>query len=521
LVRIGLHIRPLMALGLALLTAAGCQRLPGFDPALAPDSEVGPAAPGGDSSAVDAMVATGTSGAADKLYCPDADRDDWSWSAGCNVADCNETRIFADPDSGWCPQVKDLICQPADLVSAGDFAMLRPDDGLLHVIYIEGPLWTIYPATHGKSFGHMTSPDGVTWQVLPDALTAAPAADWDRDHIWAPCVVRNPADGLYWMFYTGVTTNAATGWHEERIGAATSSNLVDWTRVTVGGCAGIIGPGCLMDADWGWTSWDDPNYWARACRDPFVIADPASGVWYMVYSTSPGPFRWQGIVGLARSNDLVHWEDRGPLAITAGQKAESPVLFRQGGRLHLIWTLGDDGGIGHSTATDFESGDWTAATVIAGSAAGLQVAPEVLDLGDWFLLGYVKETLRDLRFRSLRFFADGTVAELPIAPLDCVWIGAENVHPGALEIANGVDDNCNGLVDEPSGTCPDADGDQFGAPGSPYCSRLEPDCDDSDPDVNPNRPEICGNGRDDDCDGVIDDPERCGQRFPDRIRAIY
>jgi hypothetical protein len=29
------------------------------------------------------------------------------------------------------------------------------------------------------------------------------------------------------------------------------------------------------------------------------------------------------------------------------------------------------------------------------------------------------------------------------------------------------------------------------------------------------------NGVDDDCDGVIDDPDRCNERWPGRIRAIY
>lgn len=485
-------------LPLILLLATGCRRL--TDPALTPEP-AGAVPP-------------------DKSFCLDLDRDDWSQSAGCNIPDCNETLHFADPDTGWCGQVKDLICAPFGNVHAGDFAMLRPDS-LLHVFYIKGPLWVYYPATHGKSFGHEVSRDGVTWQYLGDALTADPASDWDRDHVWAPSVVRNPADGLYWMFYTGVTHNPVTGWHEERIGAATSPDLLTWTRVTGGGCAGITSPGCLLEADWDWSSWDSPNYWARQCRDPFVIADPATGAWYMVYSTAPGPFDWTGVVALARSVDLVHWTDLGPLAVTAGPKAESPILFRQGERLHLMWTLGDDGGIGHSTATGFETHDWTAPTVVAGSAAGLQVAPEVLDMGTWYMLGYVQETLRDLRFRALRFHDDGTVEELPIAPLGCPWVGAENVHPGAVEVANGVDDNCNGLVDEPAGICPDADGDQYGAPGSAFCSRLLTDCDDTDPLVHPGGIEICDNGRDDDCDGVIDDPGKCRPQWPRRYIAVY
>lgn len=510
-------------LAVASCLAPGCLRLAGDLPAgPEPGAAVAPPAAG----AAARLPAPPPEAVPAPTWCPDFDRDDWSQNAGCTLQDCDELRNFADPASGWCPEAADLVCDPPADVLAGDFAMVRTGElgqgGLLHVIYIEGPLWTWFPATHGKSFGHEVSADGVTWQLLPDALTNNPASDWDRDHVWAPSVVFNPADGLWWMFYAGVTTNPVTGLHEERIGAATSPDLVTWQRVTAtGGCDGISSPGCLLDADWDWSAWDQQHNWARQCRDPFVVADPQTGQWYMAYTAAPGPFSWTQVVALARSDDLVNWTDLGPLPFTEAQKAESPVLLVREGRVHLFWTLGDDGGIGHTSASGFEAGDWEAPTTIAGSAAGLQVAPEVIDMGPWLLLGYVKETLRDLRFRALRLHDDGTLEELPIAPLDCEWVGAANVHPGAVEAANGVDDNCNGLVDEPAGPCPDADGDHFGSPGSPNCSRLAWDCDDADPLTYPGAPEVCGNGRDDDCNGLVDDPERCTPRFAGPLRAVY
>lgn len=493
-----------LGLGAVCLGGAGCRLVttPEFPNAIAPPAPLPALEP------------------ADKNACPDRDFDGFSLRAGCGVRDCSDTLDFADPDTGWCAPRPALVCEPAGGWDAADFAIVRRD-GLLHVVYIKGPLWLDYPATHGKSFGHESTLDGLSWQAHGDALAVNPASDWDRNFVWAPSIVFNPADGLYHMFYAGVVVDPATGWHTERIGSATSPDLETWTRVTGGGCAGVVGPGCVMDGDVAWGSWDEPGPWRRQCRDPFVIKDPASAHWYMVWSTAPGPYNGQGVIALARSDDLVHWTDLGPIACTLGTKAESGTLFLHDGRVHLMWTVASNGGIAHSSASGFEAGDWTAPVLIPGNGAVLQVAPEVLDMGGWFLLGWVQEVYRDLRFRYLQMAPDGRAFQRPIAPLDCAWVGADNVHPGAVEVDNGVDDNCNGLVDEGTGPCTDQDGDFYGAAPSIHCSVLRVDCDDTNPDIHPFADEICGNGIDDDCNGVIDDRDICSPRLPPPLRGIY
>lgn len=84
------------------------------------------------------------------------------------------------------------------------------------------------------------------------------------------------------------------------------------------------------------------------------------------------------------------------------------------------------------------------------------------------------------------------------------------IYPGAMEIcADGVDNNCDGAIDsaDPAcgqSQCSDGDGDGYGFPGDPSCAYAEEDCDDSLAGVNPGASENCGNGIDDNCDGLVD-----------------
>ena len=94
--------------------------------------------------------------------------------------------------------------------------------------------------------------------------------------------------------------------------------------------------------------------------------------------------------------------------------------------------------------------------------------------------------------------------------------GNASVHPGAIEVCNGIDDNCNGEADgkdELTHTTfyPDGDGDGYGVNASSIVSCDESldgyvsnddDCDDGNAAIHPGAQERC-NQIDDDCDGEV------------------
>ncbi len=96
--------------------------------------------------------------------------------------------------------------------------------------------------------------------------------------------------------------------------------------------------------------------------------------------------------------------------------------------------------------------------------------------------------------------------------------GDDHVRPGAPETCNGDDDDCDGFSDEDAIDAVeyyvDADADGYGNAAEPRMECTQPagtvvnddDCDDARANVSPGDPELPGNGRDDDCDGSVDEP---------------
>jgi hypothetical protein len=219
-----------------------------------------------------------------------------------------------------------------------DHAWVRGPDGRYHLFFQnEGH-------GGGSDIEHYVSTDLQSLDYVGVALRRS-AGGWDRSALWAPHVVAH--DGTYWMFYTG-TTGTSTPDHEERIGLARSTDLVQWTRVAVNRCPGTTGDGCVYDCNEDWTTAGRPPVdYNRQCRDPFVVWDAAARRW-VLFATAKSTNGF-AVVTVAYASDLEGWRGAGYVdatrllasgtgAQTTGGQAENPAVVTHAGTHYLLFT---------------------------------------------------------------------------------------------------------------------------------------------------------------------------------------
>lgn len=186
------------------------------------------------------------------------------------------------------------------------------------------------------SVGHAVSSDLTTWTLVPDAIVPADAPRWDDLAIWTGSVVRDDA-GTWRMFYTALSR--ADDGTVQRIGMATSSDLISWTTADAP----------LVVADPRWYVSGDAAEAVVPWRDPWVWRDPDAGGWSMLITAqsveSEAPADDRGVLAYASSTDLTHWHV-GPPATRPGSgfsQLEVPQTAVVDDRVVLVFScLGDD-----------------------------------------------------------------------------------------------------------------------------------------------------------------------------------
>ena len=182
------------------------------------------------------------------------------------------------------------------------------DDGRsYHLYFLKAPRHIGHPDQRhwNASIGHATSPDLADWTVVSDAITPSGGPAFDDIATWTGSVVRG-RDGTWFMFYTGV--GPADRAPRQRIGLATSADLHHWSKH----------PGSpVLESDSRWYErLPDALQPDEAWRDPWVLADPDGDGWHMLVTARAcdGPADQRGVIGHARSDDLIHWQAQPPLS---------------------------------------------------------------------------------------------------------------------------------------------------------------------------------------------------------------
>jgi hypothetical protein len=215
------------------------------------------------------------------------------------------------------------------------------------VFWYEGFYYLIANYIPGeKYFAYGRSSDFCNWEDLTPVLADRELNGWDRIAVWAPFVVEE--DGVYYLFYTGVSTGMT-----QSIMLATSTNPADPQSWQV--------QGMVFQPDHPGMVWEAGS-WAN-CRDPFVIE--IEDVYYLYYA---GRDLDGGIVGFASSPSLLGpWLDWGRIItpLPTGAIPESSTLIHLNQTYYLFYNhtgrgevvrLGGSPAGPWTTPTDFSPG---------------------------------------------------------------------------------------------------------------------------------------------------------------------
>lgn len=208
------------------------------------------------------------------------------------------------------------------------------DDGRRHhLFFLRAPATPDRPQLRhtGARIGHAVSDDLTAWEDLGIALAPTREGGWDDLALWTGSVVRGD-DGRWRMFYTAIATEGH-GIRDQRLGLAESDDLVAWRRT---GDRPLLDPDPRM-----YRTLDEDPRRSETWRDPYVFRDPDGDGWHMLVTARvrTAPRNEDGVLGHARSADLVHWELGPPVTEPAGfGQLEVPQIREVDGRWLLVFT---------------------------------------------------------------------------------------------------------------------------------------------------------------------------------------
>jgi beta-fructofuranosidase len=280
-----------------------------------------------------------------------------------------------------------------------DFWFVKNNENY-HVFYLQAPKSLEQESLRhwNTSIGHAVSQDLKSWSVLPDALYPSnKEGAFDDYTTWTGSIIRT--NDQWFMFYTGGSKQESG--LVQRIGYATSKDLVNWTK----------NPGNpVIEADPTWYELLDRDIWHdQAWRDPWIFQHPETGKFhaFITARVNHGAADSRGVIGHAFSDDLDKWEVLPPLT-EPGKfgHMEVPQLVLINQRYYLffsvqdsmyskkhLWTLGDRPWYGsHYLVSDYPLGpfDYLSDEFLVGDQTGTLYSSKILQDSnqEWVLLAF-------------------------------------------------------------------------------------------------------------------------------------
>jgi hypothetical protein len=261
------------------------------------------------------------------------------------------------------PPLHGYTIQPKDFAFARGFVDVPSSQFALHFFYIRHNYWyhpplpaPQHPELDEKNIGHIWTTDFESWYG-PDGLNkpdtvalAVRPGKFDEFHVWAPTIVQHGPD--FWMFYTGVRNEG--GKQHQRIGRATSTDLVTWTPAD---------DPVLTAPEIPWAKKDPagpPYNGAQQLRDPFVMRDPVNpGQWLMYFVAEDSIWAPKMAVGVARSTNLLDWQPlpdpfrstERPTFQGTTTLVESPHIFSRHGQWWMAFPVDNPNQVFFETST--------------------------------------------------------------------------------------------------------------------------------------------------------------------------
>jgi hypothetical protein len=238
--------------------------------------------------------------------------------------------IALKPDNGGVASrdVRLAMYAPED-GGVNDHCIVRTDDGWHYFfIYREyEKAEQIFTPPQENKIGHAFSKDLFTWRSCPPAVKVRPGT-WESKGVWAPHVIRKHA---YWyMAYAGVDDNDV-----QRLGIVRSKDLHHWER--------YLDKWALDASDFEWFEAGTPYWSDYHCRDPYLLLHQSDCLMYYTARAVDN----MPCIAAARSSDMVHWEDLGPVIRMVYDNLNEPgrtplescCVFERQGLWYLVYQL--------------------------------------------------------------------------------------------------------------------------------------------------------------------------------------